>query len=338
MISGLEILRKKECVTLLKDVAQMQYRLFLKHFNWKEKELRVSQRKRGFFKRKTKEDEEYGQLLQPIEHVRNELRTVYGLGNDKEDMLWWNLPWEHVEPYLIYHLREEASIGKWRYRYQWEMFGNEELKVLTLCEEGHFTDFTSNVYQYKKNESAYSLSEQEEIVHSFNKELDKQKKREILFDDDTPVKTELGNIYDSVTDYYDSWEYHADREFANNILARSLYTEHTTQINTVVSNSRHYKCVFEVGAFHFNYKKELDGLSWHPFELKAGYGDMPKDLRGKYEGRDAAIVCAAFIRDQDWIQRVPIALFGMGLAEQANSMEQARQRAGIFTCLADKLV
>ncbi len=338
MVSALEILRKKECVDLLKNVAKMQNRLFLRHFDWKGKEIRIPQCKRGIFRRKTKEDTEYEQILQSLDCVKNELRKAYGIREEQERALWWNLPWENVEPYLMYHLSEEASEGKWHYSYHWETVGNEELKVLIFREEGHFTDFTSNVYQYKRNESVYSPSEQEEMVRDFNKELDKRKKREILFDDDMPVKTEIGNIYASITDYYDSWEYHADREFANSVFARSLYTEHTTQINTVVSNSRHYECVFEVGAFHFNSRKELDGLSWHPFELKAGCGDMPKDLGKKYKDRDAAVACAAFIRDQHWIQKVPITLFGMGLAECADSMEQARQRAGMFTCLAEKLV
>lgn len=338
MVSALEILRKREYVSLLKDVAKIQNSLFLKHFDWRERQMRMPQNKRGIFRRKTKEDTEYEQILQSLSGVKNELREAYGIKGDGEKKLWWNLPWEDVEPYLLYHLREETSAGKWRYSYHWETVGDEELKVLTLREEGHFTDFTSNVYQYKRNESVYSPSEQEEMVHDFNKELDKRKKRDILFDDDTPVKTEIGNIYASVTDYYDSWEYYTDRQFVNDIFARSLYTEHTTQINTVVSNSRHYECVFEIGAFHFNYKKELDGLSWHPFELKAGRGDLPKDLGKKYKGRDAAIACAAFIREQNWIQKMPFALFGMGLSECADSMEQARQRAGMFTCLAEKLV
>lgn len=337
MVSALEIFRNRECVDFLKDVAKIQNCLFLRHFDWREKEVRVLQGKKGIFRRKTKDEAEYEQTLQSLDGVKNELRKAYGINGEQENTLWWNLPWDSVEPYLIYHLREEASEGKWRYSYHWETVGNEELKVLILREEGHFTDFKTNVYQHKRNESVYSLSEQEEIVHDFNKELDRRKKRDILFDDDMPVKTEIGNIYASITDYYDSWEYYIDREFANNVFARSLYTEHTTHINTVVSNSRHYECVFEVGAFHFNYKKELDGLSWHPFELKAGCGDMPKDLAKKYRDRDAAIACAAFIRQQNWIPKVPITLFGTGFVECADSMEQARQRAGIYICLADKL-
>ena len=36
MVSALEILRKREYVSLLKDVAKIQNSLFLKHFDWRE--------------------------------------------------------------------------------------------------------------------------------------------------------------------------------------------------------------------------------------------------------------------------------------------------------------
>ncbi len=267
------------------------------------------------------------------------MRKIYRIENDKNELLWWNIPWESVEPYLLYNLSEQKATGKWRYEYNWEIIGDKEIKILILKEKGHFSDFSSNTYQYKENESKYSEFEQKQMVDEMNEKLDKKEKKEVFWsNNNTLIESEHGNIYACLKDYYDSSEHKFNRQINSDMYARSLYTEHTTQVSTMISNSRHYECIFEIGSFYFDNEKGLQGLSWHPFELKMGEGDIPNNLSEKYKNKDSAVVCAAFICDQYWIQSVLIKLFGSGFTDKADSVAESYQRSQIFTCLSNKLM
>lgn len=332
-----EVEQNGEYMRLLKEIAHSQSILFSKHYNWKTKEIRQRKSSRGFRLGKTSEEKEYDQCRQDLERLKDKIKNLCRTEANAQEWQWWNSPWEEVEAYLLNDLLQESVKGNWRYEYHWEAIGNDMQKILILREEGHYTDFSSREYEYQGKESRYSEEQQEQMVENFNMELDKHRKKDIWQDDGRAVKTDRGNVYDSITDYYNSWEYQTGRSIASNFYERSLYTKCTTNIKTVVSSSRHYECLFEVGAFHIDRNKELDGLIWHPFELKACRGDIPENLEYKYAASDAAVACAAFVHDQDSIESVSDELFEKLSMYRTNSGAEAAKISKIITCLADKL-
>ncbi len=330
--------RYKECIRLLKEIAKNQHTLFSKRFDWKSKTVKNQNVKRRIWSRKSISEKEYEQCLLSLENLKNALKVLCGLGEDASQWMWWNMPWSQVESYFIYDLLQEEQDGNWRYDRHWEVFGSGSQKTLVLKEEGHYTDFSSHTYEYERNESVFSQEEQERLVSDFNTELEKHRKREIWKDDGRPVKTDWNNIYASATDYFNSWEYKSDKDFFKDLYQRSLYTKHTTNIKTAVSQSKHYECLFEVGTFHVSRNKELDKLEWHPYELKICKGDIPDELEHKYDFCDAAIACAAFVHEQDWIEHISDKLFEELFMYKTNNEAEAIKFSKIITCLAGKLI
>lgn len=322
---------------LLKNL-ETQSQLLKYRFDWKNRKF-IPPAQSGFFRRKYVYEKGYMQALDKLEQLKAQLWEICVKNNTGNKYYWWNTPWQLVESGILYHLAEETEKDSWRFEYHWESIKQGDRFHLFLREEGHCSQFISSDYEYRREKSNYTEEEQKELIDQFNRKLDKKRKWDCILDDGSLVKSDIGNIYASMYDYYDSWEYRTDRSYANDIYAKSMKYVHHSRIKEVVSQSIHYECVFEYGEIHVDQNNMVDGLRWYPFEFQAGDGSLPTGIQDKYkETKDSALAVAAFIQKNPLFQGIPVSVLGPCFTGGCSSETEAARFSAIFTCLAGKIV
>lgn len=323
---------------LLIAIAKKQRELLERVFDWKERKQKADPRRGGLFGRKQKADPVCERLLAELESLKGQLKRHRQEQGCPNGVFWWNIPWEQVECWLICDLEQPREEGGWRYANELDAIGEDGVYLLCLKEEGHLSDFSTSYHYSVHEESKYSYSERQDMVRSYNRRISNYDLMDLATGGDGPVHSVLsGADYASKADYYLSSEYFMTREYLLDSYSRSLYTQVETNGIMAVSRSRHYECFFQVADFHVREDGTLDHMGLRDFEFITARGDAPDSLRGKYEGRDAAVVCAGYLADSDMVREVPLALFGRDMEQGAACFEEAMRQAEVYTCLAEKI-
>lgn len=325
---------------LLIQAAKTQRELLDKNFCWKERLEVAPQQKKGFFGRRPKTDPARVQLETQLENIKEQIRRHREeRGCVAGGLFWWSLPWEQVEKWLICDLAQPREEGAWQYENELHLLGEDGVYLLCMKEEGHLSDFSSAGVYSVREESRYSSAERAEMVQRFNRRINTFDLIDLSIDTDRPVHSVLsGADYASKADYYLSGEYFMTRSYLSDSYAKSLYTKVETRGITAVSNSLHYESFFQVADFHVSGDGTLDHMGIRDFQLIRAGGDVPGSLKDRYAFRDAAVVCAGFLADYEGVRRVPMALFGKDLEQEAARYEEAMQQAELYTCLASKMI
>lgn len=324
---------------LLIAVAKKQRELLLQNFRWAERAEKAAPQKKGFFRKKNQPNPVYDRLRAELESLKGQLKRHREEQGYARGTFWWSIPWEQVESWLICDLAQPQEIGRWRFANELQAAGGDEgIYLLLLKEEGHLSNFSTSYYYEVHEESPYSSSERADMVRDYNRRLTNKAWFDLATSDDRPVHSVLsGQDYASKADYYLSTEYYLTRQDMSDSYARSLYTEVETSGVTAVSHSLHYESYFQIADFHVREDGTLDHMGLRNFELIRSRGNVPDSLAEKYEGRDAAVVCAGFMADSNIVRKVPLALFGRDIEQGAASFEEAMRQAEIYTCLAEKI-
>jgi len=324
---------------LLIRIVKKQRMLLEMHFDWIEKKEIVLEEKRGLFKRNRKY-EAYLSELKALEQLKSDTKDYIRKKGYTQGIYWWSIPWEQIENNIIYDLRLKKEVGSWDYKYEWKSNGVDEIQSLFLCEEGHCTNISTEYEYIYREESEYEDYERVEMVRDLNKRIKQYAMKDIMFHDDRPVQVvETGKIYASRRDYYESSDFLLDKSFYLQIYERSLYTVHTTDKLTAVSNgSKHYNCIYVVADYHIQKDGTLDYMKIYPYELCHRSGDIQENAEKKYVNRDAAVACAAYLADCSDVKSVPMRLFGSNIMDCAANYDEAMRQAQIYTCLCHKIV
>lgn len=323
---------------LLIAVAGKQRELLLQVFNWTDRTQKPTPQRRGLFGKKPKADPVYDRLLGELESLKGQLKRHRQEQGYPNGVFWWNIPWEQVECWLICDLAQPQEEGGWRYANELNAIGEDGIYLLCLKEEGHLSNFSTSYHYSVHEESKYSYSERQDMVRSYNRRVSDYDLLDLATSSDNPVHSVLsGADYASKADYYLSDEYFMTRQYMSDSYSRSLYTQVETSGVTAVSHSLHYECFFQVADFHVREDGTLDHMGLRDFRFITARGDAPDSLPDKYEGRDAAVVCAGYLADSDMVREVPLALFGRDMEQGAACFEEAMRQAEVYTCLADKI-
>lgn len=325
---------------LLIQVAKAQRALLEKSFRWEERLEIAPPQKKGLFGRRPKPDPVRVQLEARLENLKEQIRRHREeRGCAAGGLFWWSLPWEQVERWLICDLAQPREEGKWRYENELHLLGEDGVYLLCMKEEGHLSDFSSAGVYSVREESRYSSAERADMVRKYNDRISAFDLMDLSVDSDRPVHSALsGADYASKADYYLSSEYFMTRSYLSDSYAKSLYTQVETSGITAVSNSQHYESFFQVADFHVSGDGTLDHMGIRGFQLIRAGGDVPGALEDRHAARDAAVVCAGFLADYEGVRRVPMALFGKDLEQEAACYEEAMQQAELYTCLASKMI
>ncbi len=177
-----------------------------------------------------------------------------------------------------------------------------------------------------------------EMVRNRKKEIRTYELKDIFWNDDNPVRSASTNeIYESRKAYYESSEYRIDKEFYLSCYERSLYTLHKTTGVQAVSNSRHYDSIRAVAQYHVRENGTLDYVHLLGFEVCDYRGNIPSSSTDRYQNKDSAIACAAYLAGDSRVRQVPMQLFGKNIMEEAVDYDEAIRQAELYTCLAEKL-
>lgn len=325
---------------MLLELAKKQRTLFLRGFNAEKREVIKDTRRVGFLKKKEVPSNESVRLIDEIDSDKTaikEYRKVSGYGNGT---FWWNLPYSEVCKELINNLILRENSGNWCYEYSWEVIDTkDDIKLLMLKEEGHYTSFNISRDVSYEEKSIYSAAERADMVRNFNKKKDEKAFWDCVFSDGSPVRSlDTGDYYASKSDYYLSDEYISSRRSESYIYEMSLYTEHETSNVTAYANSKHYVLSYLLGAFHIDESGTLDFLKVQPFRLVSVQGDIEEDMINSYSDKDALVACAFYFAGSDIVEKIPMELFDKNIEKQAKNYNDALQQSQIFTCLAEKIV
>lgn len=322
---------------LLLSIAKKQREILLERFNWNRREYKPWPPK-GLFGKDKKAIARYEAMLQELEQLKaatvaHRRRQGYSLGT-----FWWNLPWEQVENFIVCDLAEDNGDGEWRFQRDWVVEQENDIQILLLRENGHCSNFSSNSTTHYARESIYSESEQSAMVNELHRKQKDQNFYRTLFSDDRMVYSRRSQtLYASEAAYVNSWEHYWDQANERERFARSLYTEHITQGVTVVSNSRHYECLYAVGGFCVSANGTLKLVTSFDYDLCGSRGSVPGFIEQTYADKDAVVAIAAFLADSAEVKEVPLHLFGRDIMDTAPDYSQAMRQAEIYTCLANKL-
>lgn len=316
---------------LLKEIAKKQKQLFSCHFEWGNTPVFVCMKKEST-------EDVYQRLLKELNGLKLQLKQHCKNMGYYQGNAWWNLPWEQVEESLFQELQEEKEAGKWRYAHQWNAVLEKDMYVLFLREEGHYSDFSSRSATWIKKESEYDTYEQMDMIEDRKKEIRTYELKDIFWNNDDPVRSvKTGEIYESRRAYYESSEYKMDKDFYLMCYERSLYTLHKTSSVQAVSNSCHFDCIRVVAQYHIRENGTLDYMHLFGFEVCDQCGKVPCSVTRKYQNKDSAIFCAAYLAEDAGVKHVPMQLFGKNIMEEAVDYYEAIRQAKLYTCLADKL-
>ena len=293
----------------------------------------------GFLRKKSPMKDLYNKLLGELELLKEQTISHRKSKGYSYGTFWWNLPWNQIENYLLYDLIEITEDGQWRFEYTWRTENlDRNFQQLLLLEEGHYSNFSSSNAYNTARISAYSASEQAEMVRKFNNRQNTYALADLSLNNNAVHSTLSGQDYASKADYYLSSEYYFTRQYMSDSYARSLYTEReTTGITAYSSNSRHYKCVYGIASYHVSERGVLDYISIDNFRYCGGNGDIDDDIKNQYKNKDAAVACAFYLANCSDIKQVPLDLFGINILKGAPDHDELIRQAEIFTCLADKV-
>ena len=327
-----------EYLQLLMAIARQQRQLLLYRFDWDNRTPKQWPPS-GLFGRKDKKAIAcYENMCLQLEQLKSQTiahRRKQGYPNKT---FWWNLPWEQVENYLLCDLAEISETGPWRYQRDWETEQGEDCDFLLLRENGHCSNFSSSSTTNYAKESIYSDAQQSAMVGELRAQQKDFNFRSALFSDDRPVYSyKSKTVYASQAHYINSFEHYMHQQNQLERFERSLYTEHITREVNVVSNSRHYECVYVVGGYHVDNDGLLDFVAPLDFELIGSRGSVPEDAPEAYPDKDATVAIAAFLADQAAVRQVPMQLFGRDIMDAAPDYAEAMRQAELYTCLAHKI-
>lgn len=323
---------------LLMAIAQQQRQLLLYRFDWGNRTPKPWPPSTFFGRKDKKAIATYEGMLLQLEQLKNQTVAYRRKQGYSNKTFWWNLPWEQVENYLLCDLTEIQEEGAWRYERDWEINQGEDFDVLLLRENGHCSDFSSSRTTTYARESHYSQAQQSTMVDKLHQEQLDRNFRRTLFSDDRPVYSyKSKTLYASEAHYVNSFEHYMHQQNELDRFARSLYVEHITREVSVVSNSRHYECMFVVGGYHVDDDGLLDFVVPLDFELIGSRGSVPDDAPEAYQNRDASVTMAAYLADQISVRQVPMQLFGRDIMDAAPDYDEAMRQAELYTCLAHKI-
>ena len=327
-----------EYLQLLMAIARQQQQLLLYRFDWANRTPKAWPPTTFFGRKDKKTLARYDEMLLQLEQLKSQTVAYRRKQGYTNKTFWWNLPWEQVENYLLCDLTQINETGSWRYQRDWETERGEDFDILLLRENGHCSDFSSSSTTNYARESIYSEAQQSSMVAEMRSQQKDFNFRSALFSDDRPVYSyKTKTVYASQAHYINSLEHYMHQQDQLDRYARSLYTEHITREVSVVSNSRHYECVYVVGAYHVDSDGSLDFVAPMDFELIGSRGSVPQNVSDEYQDKDAVVAIAAFLADQAAVRQVPMQLFGRDIMDAAPDYAEAMRQAELYTCLAHKI-
>lgn len=322
---------------LIQKAAGIQRQLFALRYNYNShKEIKMPMAKKGLFSKEVPQNEEYDNLLKRLDNCKNDIRQNRGLVGIKNGLYWWEIPWEQIEEELLYDLVNIDDYGSRRFQREYKVFEQGNDKVLVLEEEGHISQFSSEKsYSY----DTYNNYSQEEI--------DRRKRNlaalQICYDltmasyDGKIVSGLSGAEYKTGRDYVLSAENFLIHDYAWDRLNSELYTNVETNTLRVTSNSIHYKIQFAVAAYKTDNRGQLNHVQVLGNKPVGSSGSVPEDVVDYYGSRDAAVMLAMHLANDNSITKVPFSLFGGDIKEGSSDYNEAMRQAKIYTCLANKL-
>lgn len=323
---------------LLLSIARKQRELLLFRFDWKKRVPKAWPPKNIFGRIDKKALSQYDALVQELNQLKEQTITHRRKEGYTLNSFWWNLPWEQVESILFCDLTQYEEDGAWRFQWDWEVDPRGDFDLLILRENGHFSNFSSHRSTNYARESNYTEAQQSAMVSELRSQMRDHDFQRLLFSSDRPVYSyKTKTLYRSDADYVLSAEHYFHQQNQIDRFERSLYTEHITQEVSVVSNSRHYECLFAVGGFHVDAYGMLDLVAPLDFEILGSRGSVPSDLEDSYRQKDAAVSIAAYLADRSDVTQVPMQLFGRDIMDAAPDYTEAMRQAELYTCLAHKI-
>lgn len=331
-------IRDTEYQQLMVSIAQKQNALLRMHFKWKERSCTKTPQRHGFFAGRQTDSFAYRTCMQELEELKRKAETCRAQHGYRQGLFWWNLPWQQVEECLIYDLEDIRENGGWRFMRSWKSVKQDDMCLLFLQEEGHYSSFSSHTNYETSIISPYSETEIDDKIRSFNRRVTMY---DLAFTGTIsgPVHSVISGMdYKSGMDYLLSAENFIIREQMQDHYAKSLYTENETTTVYAESHSQHYKSIYLAGEYHINKEHVLDHVGISNYSLVKHQGNIPSGIQSYYETLDAAVGCAAYLADQHTLQKVPLSLFGKDITAPANSYYEAMRQAKLYTCLAKKII
>lgn len=325
---------------LLLEIARTQSRLLSFSLDWNSRRLKEppSLRRKGLFSRKVYASPEWSEreyLLQRLSQLQQSARERFG---NQEGFYWWDIPWEQLEPYFLHDLGETEQDGDWRFEHHWEKETTGNIHELKFHEEGHCSSFHGQSSWQLYDTSRYSDSERREMAEKYSRELDHKEWQARLEYSDCGVESMWGQKYDSVDDYLSSSEHYLRRNSMQSNFEDSLVTHHENNTLRVSSGSIHYYSIYHTAKYAVTDDGWLAAWELGPYEVEKVRGKLPQEIVERRQAKDATVASAAFLADQQDIQRIPASLFGSALVGPLEEFENAVRHAEILTCLAEKIV
>ena len=325
-------------LALLLSIAQVQRELLNCHFDWEERIPRPVPMRRGLFGMRKAAEPQYEQLLEKRESLRQKALEHRSKMGYPSGTFWWNMPWDQIEPCLIYDLEQMELDGNWRFEQQWELIplgGGSQM--LARREEGHCSMFSTSQSVDSHTVSAYSQREIDDKMRRLGDRQDLYDSN-LLYNVKGKVHSyDTGIDYDSAFDYVYSAENYFNKEREKDQLANSLYTTHQTTTVYAQSRSIHYDGLFAVAEYRILPNGTLEHLGILNFKLCGSRGNVPDEIHQRYAEKDAAVVCAGYLADCPALINVPMKLFGRNLLEGAATFSEAIRLAEVYTCLVHKI-
>lgn len=336
----------QEYLSRMLDLARRQREVLNLRYDYKTKmPYPLATRRKGLFGREVVYDQEYLDKKELLEGERKELLMFWETLGYPSGMYWWNLPWEHLEPKLLWNLalpeeEDEPDETGWRRAYHLNCSpGKGENRLLCLMVEGHWQGRTSSSRKIHDTEiSSYSKQERDQMERDYNSKKNRSALSHMAFANDVGVHSiSTGWDYNTAYDYYTSSEYLADRMRASENYSQSLYTIQENNVLSVGVSSTDYGCVNGVAEFHVDGSGTLDFAAMLDFARFQTAGEVPEKKGMLIEGKEAAVLWAAYMSLAEPVKKVPVSLFNNRADQWAETYEEALMQAQIFTCLADKL-
>ena len=278
-------------------------------------------------------------IIDNVSSLRQEVVAYTNQTEKYKGIYWWDFSYYTIKDKLNEILGNEYYDGYgWRYESELCVKENDNHYVAFFIENGVKSDFTTSGKDYAYDEiSKYTKEQQLEMVNNCNKRIDAWESFDAATTDGMVYSKTYDKVYNSASDYYNSFEHQMARQDAADFYASSLYQIKVTITQNVGNNSKRYGGIFNAGSYRCNDEGRLTYINILPAKLVDSFGPLPPSLTDRLPYMSTAVWIASCIAQNDRIKKVPVSLFVNRFTQEEANYDTALQNAIVFTLLADKL-